>query len=96
MIEVQPGWGKKKTTSLEGDFPEFQYARDNQNGSTFLVVADHRGVRMKGTSPFLVNPSDYDNFAWVLGDASREHLRLKRGKLELVGDNELQEINRNI
>lgn len=96
MIKVQPGWGKKKTTSLEGDFPEFQYEYTKSKDFNFKVVADHRGVRMKGISHFLVTPEDYDNFAWVLGDASREHLRLKRGKIEVVGDNELREINKNL
>jgi hypothetical protein len=98
-IEVQPGWFKAKKTSLEGDFPEFQYIRQPEKmglPAEFRVVADHRGVRMKGTSPFLVNPDDYDNFAWVLGDASREHLRMKRSKLEVVGDNELREINKTL
>lgn len=96
MIQVQPGWGKKKTISLEGDFPEFHYECTKAEGFQFKVVADHRGVRMKGISPFLVNPDDYDNFAWVLGDASREHLRLKRGRLEVVGDNELREISKKL
>ncbi len=96
MIEVQPGWGKKKTTSLEGDFPEFHYVYTKEQGLDFKVVSDHRGVRMKGISPFLVNPEDYDNLAWVLGDASREHLRMKRGKIQLVGDNELEAIKKNL
>ena len=92
-IEVKPGWQKSKRTSLEGDFPEFSYLHGNTD---FRVVADHRGVRMKGISPFLVGPGDYDSFAWILADAAREQLKFKRNKLTVVGDNEIEEITKRL
>ncbi len=92
-IQVQPGWEKSKRTSLEGDFPEFRYVHV---ASGFQVVSDKRGVRMLGTSYFFTKPEDYDNFAWVLGDAGRENIRFKRNTLSVVGDNELKEITKKL
>lgn len=92
-MQVIPGWNKVKKLSLEGDFPEFRFTHQ---ASGFEIVSDHRGVVMKGTSHRLVNPDDYDNFAWALGEAGREAVRLKRGKIEVVGDNELEAIKKNL
>jgi len=88
-IEVQPGWTKTKLTSLEGDFPEFVY---RHVGGGFRVMADHRGVQIKGNSLFFTTHGDYDNFAWVLGDAAKEATSLRRAKIAAVGDNELRVI----
>ena len=80
-MEVKPGWIKTKRSSLvEADTTEVAYIFQTPSG-LWQVVADHRGVVIKGQSPTLSTDTQLDGFAWVLSDAMREFLKLKRHKI---------------
>lgn len=95
MIEVKPGWQKTKRDSmLTPGVTEVAYLCLKKGEAPWAVVADHTGVEMRGTSPKFTKDggSELDDFAWVLADAMREYLRLRRGRIQTVGDNEIKAI----
>lgn len=99
-MEVKPGWWKQKRESLlEPGVTEVAYsfaydvpASDGESvWHKWWVVADHRGAVIKGESPKLSTDAQLEAFAWVLSDAMREYLKLKRHKA-----GQLREITPNI
>lgn len=65
---------------MEPDTTEVAYTFQTPSG-LWQVVADHRGTIIKGQSPTLSTDSQLEGFAWVLSDAMREYLKLKRHKI---------------
>lgn len=91
-MEVKPGWWKAKRDSLvEAKTTEVAYVFKKEDDTIWQVVADHRGAVIKGESPKLSTDAQLEAFAWVLSDAMREYLKLKRHKLT-----QLKEITPNI
>jgi len=81
-MEIKKGWKKEKRDSLlERNVTEAVYTFTKEDGSLWQIVADHRGTVIKGTSPVLSTDSQLEAFAWVLSDAMREFLKLKRHKI---------------
>ena len=81
-MEVKKGWWKQKRDSLvEAKTTEVAYTFKKDDGTIWQVVADHRGTVIKGESPSLSTDTQLEAFAWVLSDAMREYLKLKRHKL---------------
>lgn len=78
-MEVKPGWIRRKRDKLEAPGQvkvEFTFTAD---GIIFGVIADAAGVQMKGVSPvFTGDGTGLDDFAWILAEAMREYLKLKR------------------
>lgn len=80
-MEVKPGWKKEKRSSLtEPNVTEVAYTFTT-DGGLWQVVANSRGTVIRGTSPVLSTDSQLEAFAWVLSDAMREYLKLKRGRI---------------
>lgn len=93
-VEVVKGWVREVRDALEGDFKRVHFIQKNEEGlPTFSVIADHRGVQFSGTSPFLVNPQDYESLAKIMGFAGQDSLKLRRGKIQVVGDNEIKKLS---
>jgi hypothetical protein len=87
MIEVKPGWQKTKRDSmLTPGVTEVAYLFQKPEGAPWAVIADHTGVVLRGESPKFMNEggAPMDDFAWVMGDAMREYLRLRKGRIQAV------------
>lgn len=82
-MEVKPGWEKKKRDSmLTPGVTEVAYLRARPECAPWAVVADHTGVEIRGESPKFVEGGDeLSNFAWILSDAMREYVKLKRARI---------------
>jgi hypothetical protein len=97
MIEVKPGWQKTKRDSmLTPGVTEMAYLCMKAGEAPWAVVADHAGVTIRGESPKFTSEGGaaLDDFAWVLSDAMREYMKLRRSRIQSVGDNEINKINR--
>ena len=85
MQDVKPGWQKHKRDSLlTPGVTEVAFLCFKENESPWAVVADHTGVTIRGESPKLTSHEQLDSFAWVLSDAMREYMRLRRGRIHHV------------
>ena len=84
MLEVKKGWQKTKRDSmLTPGVTEVAYIKLKEGESPWAVVADHAGVVIRGESPRLTEHSHLDDFAWIVADAMREYLKLKRARIQL-------------
>ena len=81
MTDVR-GWEKHKRDSLlSPGVTEVAYLKLKQGEAPWAVVADHTGVFIRGESPRLTEHSHLDDFAFVVADAMREYLKLKRARI---------------
>ncbi len=92
MGEVKPGWTKMKRDSMvTPGVTEVAFICAKRGESPWAVVADHTGVTVRGESPKFTQEGGMGlhDFAWILDQAMREYMALKRGRIQLVGDNEV-------
>lgn len=85
-MQCKDGWEKTKRSSLiDPTITEVAYIHAHGEGAPFVVVADHTGTMFRGDSPKFTkeNGGLLDDFAWVLSDAMREYIKLKRTRLIL-------------
>ena len=91
MSEINPGWQKiKRDSLLSPGTTEVAFLCLKAGESPWTVVADHTGVYIRGESPRFVGYTELNDFAWIFSDAMREYLKLKRCRIQLVGDNEIK------
>lgn len=81
-MQVKPGWEKIKNNSLlEPEVTQVIY-RQTEPLTDFKIVADFRGVKFDGESAYTSpDPKGVESLAWIVSDAFREALRLKRTRL---------------
>lgn len=81
---MKTGWEKKKRDSmLTPGVTEVAFIYPHVDGMPFVIVADHSGVQFRGDSPKFTkeNGGLLDDFAWILSEAMREYMKLKRCRL---------------
>ncbi len=86
-MQCKPGWKKEKRNSLlDPTTTEVAYIYAHKDGAPFVVVADHTGTMFRGDSPKFTQEGGglLDDFAWVMADAMREYMKLKRGRIVLA------------
>ena len=72
---------------------EVAYLCLRENEAPWSVVADHSGVTIRGDSPRITEHQQLEGFAWVIADALREMRNLRKARIQIVGDNEIQRLN---
>lgn len=60
---------------------EVAYLHAVAGRAPWAVVADHTGVTIRGESPKFTGHGELEAFAWVIADALREFLKLKRAAI---------------
>lgn len=82
--DIKPGWDKKKRPSLlDPNTTEVAYLYKILDGAPFVVTADHAGVKVRGESPLFTqgHGGKLDDFAWIMADAFREHMKLRSARI---------------
>lgn len=82
--EIRPGWIRKKRDSLlSPGTTEVAFIYAHKEGAPFVVVADHTGFMFRGDSPKFTQEGagKTEDFAWIMAEAGREYLKLKRARL---------------
>ena len=58
--------------------------KEREESEPWMIISDHTGVIIKGESPKMYEASHLDDFAFVVADAMREYLQLKKSRIQLV------------
>lgn len=85
-MQVKPGWEKQKRQSLlDPSITEVAFLFAKPGAAPWAIIADHTGVEIRGDSPkFIQGGSVLGDFAWIMSEAMREYLKLKRGRIALA------------
>lgn len=93
MNEFRTGWQKiKRDSLLESNVTEVAYIYAKPNESPWAVVADFRGVTIRGESPKFTAHSQLQAFAQVMGDAMAEYLKLRKCRIQLMPESVIPQI----
>lgn len=82
--EIRPGWIRKKRDSLlSPGTTEVAFIFQHPEGAPFVVVADHTGAMLRGDSPKFTQEGAglLDDFGWIMAEAMREYMKLKRCRI---------------
>lgn len=66
---------KEKIVGIAGPQVHFYEAGNKESG--FSIIADKRGIRTEGSSPYLENAADLEAFAKAVSDAWKQHQMLR-------------------
>ena len=84
MTEIR-GWQKIKRDSLMNPgITEVAFLKTKQDDQPWSIVADHTGVIIRGESPKLYEAAQLDDFAFIVADAMREYLNLKKARIVVI------------
>lgn len=87
-MEIKPGWIRGKRDCLDNpNLVEvvYSYIGKNAPDAGFQIRARAAGVTVEGTSHlFTQDGTALDDFAWIMGDAMTQYLKLKRALHEKI------------